>query len=119
MIVYHYTTKGRLSSILKTRRFFPSYFSTTLDSAWGEGWYFTDLPPSRSNRVLYELWGQAVPGRVKCYLAFNIDPSFLEETRPHVYKLALENITDRELDLNLQYTYGEAVVIRFTRHGFR
>ena len=45
--------------------------------------------------------------------------SFLEETRPHVYKLALENITDRELDLDLQYTYGETVVIRFTRHGFR
>ena len=119
MIVYHYTTRGRLSKILRTRRFFPSYFSAALDSNSVEGWYFTDLPPSRRNRELYRLWGQELPERVKCYLAFNIDTSYLEETRPHVYKLALENITDRELDLNLQYTYGETVVIRFTRHGFR
>ena len=86
---------------------------------WGEGWYFTDLPPSRSNQVLYQLWGQALPERVKCYLAFNIDPSFLEETRSHVYRLALENITDGELNLDLRYTYDEKAVIRFTRHGFR
>jgi len=65
------------------------------------------------------IMGQELPERVKCYLAFNIDPSFLEETRPHVYKLALDQMTDRELNLGLHYTYADTVVIRFTRHGIR
>ncbi len=119
MVVYHYTTRAGLSKIIRTRRFIPSFFSTALDAIYGDGWYLTDLPPSRSNQDLYQLWGQALPERTRGYLAFDIDSDFLEETRPHVYRLALEQITDRELNLNLQYTSGDTVVIRFRRHGLR
>ena len=119
MIVYHYTMRAALSRIIRTRQFFPSYFSRALDAVFGEGLYFTDLPPSRSNRELYQLWGLALPERVKCYLAFDIDPDFLEETRPHVYRLALEQIPERVISLNVRYTFGDTVVIVFRRHGFR
>ena len=119
MIVYHYTTGGRLSKILRTRRFFPSYFSAALDSNSGKGWYFTDLPPSKRNRELFRLWGQELPERVKNYLEFDIDPSLLKETRPRVYKLSLDRVSDRELNLDLHYTYANTVVVRFTRHGYR
>lgn len=119
MIVYHYTTKSALLRIIQSGRLSPSYFSTALDAVAGEGWYFTDLPPSRSNQELYQLWGQAVPGRTRCYLAFDIDPEFLEETRPHVYRLGLELVEDKLLSLTTKYHYGETIVIRFRRHGYR
>jgi len=119
MIVYHYTSEEAYNQIMRTKEFLPSFFSTALDAVYGEGWYFTDLPPSSSDEELYQLWGQPVPERVKRYLVFDIDKSLLQNTRDHVYRLPLETIKGGILKLDSTYTLQGRTVIRFIRGGER
>lgn len=119
MIVYHYTTKESYNEIMRTREFQPSFFSTALDAVYGEGWYFTDLPPLSSNEELYQIWGQPEPERVECYLVFDIDYStLLQDTRPNVYKLPLERMRENTIKLTSYYVENK-IVIKFIRGGNR
>lgn len=120
MIVYHYTYEEAYDQIMATKEFLPSFLSTALDSVYGEGWYFTDLPPSRSNDELYRhIWRQRQPERIRRYLVFDIDRVLLQNKRLHVYKLSLESIRDALIELDLKYTSQGKTVIRFIRGGFR
>jgi hypothetical protein len=90
MIVYHYTTKSSLDRITSSGQFAPSNPWTTMDSAYGNGWYFTDLSPNTCDVALaYYCWRRTdVLNRVRYYLKFNIDDSILEECRQHVYMVS-------------------------------
>ncbi|OYD17268.1 hypothetical protein CH330_00580 [candidate division WOR-3 bacterium JGI_Cruoil_03_51_56] len=118
MIVYHYTTKEAYDGIISTKQFIPSFFSTALDAVYGEGWYFTDLPPSSSDEELYQLRGQPEPERIKRYLVFDINSTLLQNTRPHVYRLALERVQESVIKL-VNYYIENKVVIKFIRGGSR
>lgn len=113
MILYHYTTKDACDEIIKTRKFGPSFFSTTLDSTYGQGWYFTDLSPLESDKVLYQLWGGPEPERVDNYLKFEIDNILLRSGRSHVFRLPLETITGGVIDINLEYQTKGITTIKF------
>ncbi len=120
MIVYHYTTEDAYNQIMRDKEFLPSYFSTALDAIYGEGWYFTDLPPSTPDEELYyHLWGHPEPNRVKRYLMFDIEPTILENKRPHVYRLPLERVKGGVIKLDLHYTLQGRIVIKFIRGGLR
>ncbi len=93
MIVYHYTSEEAYNEIVRTNEFRSSSFSTALDAAYGEGWYFTDLDPNTTDRDLFShLWRQSVSERAKYYLEFDIDAGLLQNTRLHVYRLPLDRI---------------------------
>jgi len=118
MIVYHYTSEDAYDQIIQTREFRPSFFSTALDAVYGKGWYFTDLSPSSPDEELYQLWGQPEPERVRYYLVFDIDRTLLQNTRSHVYRLALERMQDSIIKL-VKYYIENKVVIEFVRRGRR
>ena len=89
MIVYHYTTKEAFDEIMKTKQFLPSSPWTTMDSAYGTGWYFTDLDPNTCDiAVAYYCWrdtSQEALKRVEYYLKFDIDSQILKNSRGHVF----------------------------------
>lgn len=87
MIVYHYTTKESSSEITSTGQIRPSNPWTTMDAAYGTGWYFTDLGPDTCEVVIADYcWrNPKALNRVQYYLKFNIDASILERCREHVY----------------------------------
>jgi hypothetical protein len=123
MIVYHYTTNESLQLIVNSNDFHPSYLNPQMDTAFGEGWYFTDLPPETTpdNDLQQSLWMRKEPDKCKRYLAFEIDDSLLEYCRPHVYRLRIEAVTGKIIKLNLNYTYTNSgkQAIRFIAHGFK
>jgi hypothetical protein len=120
MIVYHYTAEDSYNEISRTKQFRPSTFSTTLDSRYGDGWYFTDLPPATPNQTLYShLWAQVAPERIKFYLSFDIDPQLLQNTRPSVYKLALSRIPDGIIRIDISYSLNGMTVIQYAGGGRR
>jgi len=87
MIVYHYTSKESYDEIVRTGKFRPSSPWTTMDAAYGIGWYFTDLEPDTCDMAIaYHCWRNTdLLGRVQYYLKFDIDISILKRCREHVY----------------------------------
>ncbi len=87
MIVYHYTTKEASGEITSSGEIRPSNPWTTMDAAYGTGWYFTDLGPDTCEMAIaYRCWGNSnVLNRVQHYLKFDIDGSILEKCRERVY----------------------------------
>lgn len=89
MILYHYTTKEGYDEIQRTGTINPSNPWTTMDAAYGTGWYFTDLDPEKCDvMVIYYCWNNTsdtVLQRVEYYLKFDIDSTILKKTREHVF----------------------------------
>lgn len=58
-----------------------------MDSAYGTGWYFTDLDPEKCEAfIAYYCWRNGnLIDRVRYYLKFDVDNSLLKECREHVY----------------------------------
>ncbi|MBO3763062.1 MAG: hypothetical protein QXS21_00460 [Thermoproteota archaeon] len=118
MIVYYYTSKSEYDQIIRTKEFRPSYFLKVVDASYGEGWYFTDLSPTTPNAVLYShLWYQPMPKLVERFLAFDINPNFLQNVRPHVYRLSLNVLREPVIRLNMEYLLGNQVIIKFIMGG--
>lgn len=120
MIYYHYTSKVGYDEISKTSKFIPSYFSRALDATYGPGWYFTDLTPDKADDVLYQLWGGPEPDKTKYYIEFEIDPTWLEYCRPHVWRLRTEYIND--IHINTKEIYRDnrnKLVLMVKRMGSR
>ena len=119
MRVYHYSSKASLDSIEGTGEFFPSSFLTSDDAMYGTGWYFTNLPPSASDEVLFSsLWGTSYPSvniqnRVESYLEFEIDDSLIDECRSNVFKLNDSLIEGGVLNINTNYERDGKTVIKF------
>lgn len=123
MIVYHYTSHESLVRIINSNDFHPSYLNPQMDTAFGEGWYFTDLhPDTTADDDLHQaLWMRPEPLKSKRYLAFEIDNSLLQYCRPNVYRLRLESLTDKIIRLHITYTLNSTntQAIRFLTHGHK
>ncbi len=91
--VYHYTTKEAYDEIMRTKQLRPSTPWTTMDSAFGTGWYFTDLGPDKCDiSIAHHCWKNPdIIDRVKYYLEFDIDDSILKPCREHVYMVTTWN----------------------------
>lgn len=102
MIVYHYTSKESFDEIKRTGEFKPSNPWTTMDAAYGFGWYFTDLDPDTCDMELtYNCWRNTnVLNKVQYYFKFDIDASILQKCREHVYMV-------RKWDRNLVKYLGK------------
>jgi hypothetical protein len=91
MIVYHYTTLEGFNEINRTGHLKPSDSNTTMDAAYGDGWYFTDLGPENCDyHIANQCWRtthDSVVARVSYWFKYDIDPSILHHTRDHVYLL--------------------------------
>ena len=114
--VWHYTTESAAQLINNTKKFSPSVFKST-DTAYGQGWYVTDLPPNTLVPDLCDfLWtSQATEAKekTKAFVKLEIDKRYLQYCRPHVYLLRKEDVNGQ--DLNIAATYSDShgnVVIR-------
>ena len=122
MKLYHYTQVKSYYEIDKTRQLFPSYFSTAMDASGGEGWYLTDLPPHTSDNDLSTLWGQYLPERMACFLCFEVDNDFVFETRENIFRIPIETIPERVINLDKKYFDSrnqENIVIQYQKGGVR
>ena len=124
MKVYHYTSKENLDKIINSKLFYPSYLNPQMDTAFGEGWYFTDLDPDTTpnDDLEQQLWMKKESIKSKTYLAFEIDNSLLNYCRPNVYRLKIDAIKNSEaINLNRPYTFtssGEQA-IRYIKYGYK
>ncbi len=87
MILYHYTSTPSFNEITRTGQLNPSDPWTTMDAAYGHGWYFTDLAPDqcRAWTVAY-CWRQLdIFARVDAYFKFEIPDGIATRCREHVY----------------------------------
>src|SRR5574343_948981 len=90
MLLYHYTTKNGYETITRTGQFARSSPFTTIDSAYGDGWYFTDLDPEKCDPViLSHCWKNInVTDRIQHYLKFEINNSIVIKCREHVFMVS-------------------------------
>lgn len=90
MILYHYTSKSAFDQIISTGNLLPTDPWTTMDKAYGHGWYFTDLAPDKCDAwTVAHCWRTVSEfGKVQCYLKFNIPDGLLKHCRDHVYMLS-------------------------------
>lgn len=89
MILYHYTTKEAYDTITQTGKFAPSSPLTTMDAAYGNGWYFTDLDPEKCDPlILSRCWNNVyVTGRIEYYLKFDINSIIVKKCRENVFMI--------------------------------
>jgi len=124
MIVFHFTSGESLLQIITSKHFHPSYLNPQMDTAFGEGWYFTDLHPDTTpNEDLEQaLWMRREPTKSQRWIAFDIHDSILQKCRPNVYRLRIDAITDSKIiDLNLTYKFisNGAEAIRYISYGHK
>jgi len=102
MILYHYTSKSAFDEIVRTGKLLPTDPWTTMDAAYGHGWYFTDLSPDKCDAwtVAYCWRSLSVFTRVEYYLKFDIPDGLATNCRDHVYML-------RNWDKRIQYLEGK------------
>jgi len=110
MVVYHYTSKSSFDQILASGtllRSSPALMRsnpwTTMDSAYGDGWYFTDLPPDKCDAwTVAHCWRSVSAfNKVENYLKFEIPEGILKHCRDHVYMLST-------WDQRIRYLEGKA-----------
>lgn len=89
MILYHYTSTSAFDQILRTREILPSDPWTTMDFAYGRGWYFTDIPPTQCDAwtVAYCWRSLSVFNKVESYLEFDVPDGLATRCREHVYMI--------------------------------
>jgi hypothetical protein len=102
MILYHYTSKESFDQILSSGTINASDPWTTMDAAYGHGWYFTDLAPDKCDAwtVAYCWRSLSVFQRVECYLKFDIPDDILRKCRDHVYMISAWNDQIKYLEGN-------------------
>src|SRR5258707_15605703 len=121
MKVYHYTSRESLTQITTSDYFYPSYLNPQMDTAFGEGWYFTDLEPHTTpdEDLEQSIWLRREPVKSKCYVVFEIDDSLLQLCRHHVYRLKTNAVSNEVIRLSIKYTFTTAggQAIRYVTHG--
>ena len=85
--LYHYTTKSNLDSILKTKKIKASDPLTTMDAAYGVGYYMTDLDTKKCDiSVALRCW-RTIKGltKIECFLKFEVEDDIVTKCRENVY----------------------------------
>jgi hypothetical protein len=102
MILYHYTSKKAFNEIVRTNKLISTDPWTTMDAAYGHGWYFTDLAPDQCDAwtVAYCWRSISVFDKVECYLKFEIPDDVPKRCREHVYMAS-------SWDTRIQYLEGK------------
>lgn len=102
MILYHYTSRAAFDEIMRTKKVLASDPWTTMDVAYGHGWYFTDLAPDKCDAwtVAYCWRSLDVFNKVEFYLKFDVPDDILKHCREHVYMISL-------WDDRIQYLEGK------------
>ena len=89
MILYHYTSKDSYESITKSKKWYPSNGFIQQDSAYGHGWYLTDIAPETCNAwtvaYCWQRVDQDIFGKAEYYLKFDVPDSMRKNGREHVY----------------------------------
>ncbi len=90
MILYHYTSKDSFDKIMSTGKLLPTDPWTTMDKAYGQGWYFTDLAPDQCDAwTVAHCWKTISEfGKVEYYLKYDIPDEIVKHCREHVYMLS-------------------------------
>jgi hypothetical protein len=85
--LFHYTTKKGMDSILATNTIQPSDPLTTMDAAYGTGYYMTDLDLQKCNILVALICWQSVEAleKVECYLKFEVEEGAFIKCRENVY----------------------------------
>jgi len=91
MILYHYTSKIAFDQIIRTGEIMPTDPWTTMDKAYGHGWYFTDLAPDNCNAwTVAHCWRTISEfSKVQCYMKFDIPDGLATYCRQHVFMLSV------------------------------
>ena len=86
MALYHYTTEKRYTDIIASGVLYSSGDIQT-DAAYGEGWYFTDLPPHTCEKIrMQHCWNRTTfYQRSKYYLQIEVNGGRANWKREHVY----------------------------------
>jgi hypothetical protein len=88
-VLYHYTTSTALQSILKSNQLWPSLrTSRPRDVRYGEGQYFTDVPPGQltGSRLSRLLIGNPFDGhRFTYFLAIDVTGLTIHQGRPGIF----------------------------------
>lgn len=89
MILYHYTSADNFRAITRSGLLHASDPWTTMDAAYGHGWYFTDRPPDKCDAwTVAHCWRSLdVFQRVEYYLKFDIPDHLLKNCREHVWMI--------------------------------
>jgi len=105
--LYHYTSQESLTQIITSKLFYPSYLNPQMDTAYGEGWYFTDLKPDTTpdEDLQQSIWMRPEPLKCRGYIAVEIDDSLLENCRHHVYRVKSDAVPNKVIDLSITYTF--------------
>ena len=95
MILYHYTSKDSYVSITNCKIWNPSNGFIQQDSAYGHGWYMTDIKPEDCYGWIaaycWQSLSREIFGKIECYLKFDVPDSMIKKGREHVY-LILEHL---------------------------
>jgi len=107
MILYHYTSKDSYDGITKSKKWYPSNGFIQQDSAYGHGWYMTDIDPKKCYGWTVAYCWQRIDsdifGKVEYYLKFEVPDWMVKKGREHVY-LILEHLWTGDLN-----SYGGTV----------
>jgi hypothetical protein len=121
MEVYHYTSHESLLQIIASNDLHPSWLNPQMDTAFGEGWYFTNLEPNTTpcEDLEQSLWMKKEPIKSRRYIKFEIHDSLLQFCRPNVYRLRIDALAEKVIKLNLTYTLNSTgeQAIRYITHG--
>lgn len=100
MILFHYTSQLSFEQIMSSNTLKPSDPWTTMDAAYGHGWYFTDLSPNQCDAwtVAYCWRSLSVFTKVECYLKYDIPDDLVIRCRDHVFMISEWNDRIRYLE---------------------
>jgi len=99
MILYHYTSNKSFNEITRTGLKASAPW-TAKDSAYGPGWYFTDLAPETCDAwTVAFCWRRLdVFTRVESYLKYDIPDEIVTFCREHVYMIKRPDARIRYID---------------------
>lgn len=99
MILYHYTDQQGYYSIYNSGgKLIPSDPWTTMDSAYGMGYYFTDLDPTKCESWLaYICWRKPTYDRVRYFFSYEVASWLFTTCREHVYLVSNWDVNNIKL----------------------
>lgn len=85
--LYHYTTIEGKNMIISTNTIMPSNPITTMDAAYGNGYYLTDISPDKCEMdIALKCWRSIdALDKVRAYFKFEVEDGIYQKCRENVY----------------------------------